>query len=105
MPPPTREQIAPLLQQLGDGWQVRERGTERSVLYLERTYRFKNFAEAMRAAVAVGEMAEQQAHHPDLYLAWGILRVEVWTHKIHGLTESDFIFAAKSDEIVAHLSP
>lgn len=103
VPPFTREQIAPLLHQLGGDWQVSERGPQGSVLYLERTYRFKNFAAAMKAAVAIGDMAEEQSHHPDLHVAWGAVRVEVWTHKIGGLTESDFIFAAKCDAIVAQL--
>jgi len=46
----------------------------------------------------VGDVAEEQNHHPDLYLAWGKVRVEIWTHKINGLTESDCIFAAKADQ-------
>lgn len=48
----------------------------------------------------VGEIAEQQQHHPDIYLAWGNVRVEVWTHKIRGLTESDFILAAGVDAML-----
>lgn len=102
VPPLTREQIAPLLRQLGGDWQVCERGPE-GVQYLERTYRFKNFAGAMQAAIAIGDMAEEQSHHPDLHVAWGALRVEIWTHKIGGLTESDFVFAAKCNAIVAQL--
>jgi 4a-hydroxytetrahydrobiopterin dehydratase len=47
----------------------------------------------------VGELAEAQAHHPDLYLAWGKVRVTIWTHKIDGLTESDFVFAAKTEQL------
>ena len=64
---------------------------------INRTYRFENFADAMGAAVRIGEMAEEQEHHPDLHVSWGRLVVEIWTHKIGGLTESDFIFAAKCD--------
>lgn len=101
MPPLSREQIAPLLAQLETGWAIAERpGKSGTVLLLARTYRFENFAEAMRAAAAIGEMAEVQRHHPDLHVSWGALGVEVWTHKIGGLTESDFIFAAKCDAIV-----
>ena len=104
VPPLTHEQIAPLLAQLASAWQVRERSNAHApVLYLERTYRFKNFAGAMDAAVAIGRMAEEQRHHPDLHVAWGMLRVEVWTHKIGGLTESDFVFAAKCETIAASL--
>jgi 4a-hydroxytetrahydrobiopterin dehydratase len=46
----------------------------------------------------VGEIAEREWHHPDIYLAWGNVRMDIWTHKIDGLTESDFILAAKRDE-------
>ena len=100
VPPLTPEEYAPLLNQLGDGWRVLERpGSPHAVRYLERTYRYKNFSGALDAAIAIGRMADEQNHHPDLHVAWGALRVEVWTHKIGGLTESDFIFAAKCDAI------
>ncbi len=46
----------------------------------------------------MGELAEEQSHHPDIFLAWGVVRVSIWTHKIDGLTESDFVFAAKADQ-------
>lgn len=101
MPPLGREQIAPLLEQLEPGWTIAHRhGDAATVLALKRTYRFKNFAQALHAADLVGAMAEQQQHHPDLFVAWGRLGVEVWTHKIGGLTESDFVFAAKCDAII-----
>jgi 4a-hydroxytetrahydrobiopterin dehydratase len=96
-------QISPLLAQLGPGWHVVERPDEKRgpVKLLTCTYRFDNFAAAMQAALRIGEMAEQQQHHPDLHVSWGRLAVEIWTHKIGGLTESDFIFAAKCDALVA----
>jgi 4a-hydroxytetrahydrobiopterin dehydratase len=101
-PPLTREQIAPLLEQIDPAWNVAERSeAARGVLFLQRTYRFKNFAEAMSAAVEIGRMAEEQQHHPDLHVSWGKLGVQVWTHKIGGLTESDFVFAAKCDAILS----
>jgi 4a-hydroxytetrahydrobiopterin dehydratase len=90
VPPLTATQIAPLLAQVDD-WSVHDDKR------LSRTYRVKNFAEALALANRVGAIAEDQQHHPDLYVAWGKLRVEVWTHKIDGLTESDFVFAAKCD--------
>lgn len=101
VPPLTGEQMAPLLAQLGEGWRVVEHNDAKrgAVMILMRTYKFENFAEAMQAAVRIGEMAEEQQHHPDLHVAWGRLTVEVWTHKIGGLTESDFIFAAKCDAL------
>ncbi len=49
---------------------------------------------------AVGAIAEEQGHHPDLYLSWGMVRIELWTHKINGLTESDFILAAKIGQLI-----
>ena len=65
--------------------------------HLSKTYQFKNFVDALAFVNRVGELAEENFHHPDLYLAWGKVGVEIWTHKIDGLTESDFIFAAKCD--------
>lgn len=99
-PPLTREQIAPLLAQIAPEWSIEERDVAPPVLFLRRTYRFEDFAAALRAADALGAMAEEQRHHPDLYVAWGKLGVKVWTHKIGGLTESDFVFAAKCDAIL-----
>lgn len=89
-PPLTAEQIAPLQAQL-DGWTVDE------AHHVSKSYTFPDFATALDFVNRVGAMAEQQGHHPDIYLAWGKVRVEVWTHKIDGLTESDFVFAAKTD--------
>ncbi|MFQ5512680.1 MAG: 4a-hydroxytetrahydrobiopterin dehydratase, partial [Candidatus Krumholzibacteriia bacterium] len=66
--------------------------------HLEKEYRFKDFRGAMDFAVKVGELAEAQGHHPDIYLRWGKVTLTVWTHKIDGLTESDFILAAKADK-------
>jgi 4a-hydroxytetrahydrobiopterin dehydratase len=80
-----------LLRELDDGWSVNPDG------HLERTYSFPNFVEAIAFANRVGEIAEAQNHHPDLHVAWGKCTVEIWTHKIQGLTESDFYFAAKAD--------
>jgi 4a-hydroxytetrahydrobiopterin dehydratase len=101
VPPLSDAEIQPLLTQLGAGWHVFERNdTKRGIVKtLSCTYRFGDFAEAMRAAVSIGEMAEQQQHHPDLHVSWGRINVEIWTHKIGGLTESDFIFAAKCDAL------
>jgi 4a-hydroxytetrahydrobiopterin dehydratase len=84
-----------LLQQLDEGWRLNEVG------HLERTYSFDDFAAALAFANRVGTIAEEQGHHPDLFIAWGKCRVEIWTHKISGLTESDFFFAAKADKTFA----
>ena len=67
--------------------------------HLSKTFTFPDFQKALDFVNRVGAIAEQEGHHPDLYLSWGKTRVETWTHKINGLTESDFILAAKIDQI------
>jgi 4a-hydroxytetrahydrobiopterin dehydratase len=103
VPPLRDDEIAPLLAQLEPGWSVVERDDPKKgvVKILTHSYRFGDFAQAMDAAQRIGAMAEEQQHHPDLHVAWGRLTVEVWTHKIAGLTESDFIFAAKCDALIS----
>lgn len=66
--------------------------------HLERTYNFKNFRQALNFTNVVGELAEEQNHHPDIFLSWAKVKVVIWTHKVDGLTKSDFIFAAKADK-------
>lgn len=63
--------------------------------HLSRTFKFPNFAKALEFVNRVGVIAEQEKHHPDIYLSWGKVMIEIHTHKINGLTESDFILAAK----------
>jgi 4a-hydroxytetrahydrobiopterin dehydratase len=67
--------------------------------HLERTFKFPDFKTALAFANQVGNLAEEQGHHPDILLAWGKVAVTIWTHKIDGLTESDFILAAKVDRL------
>ncbi|MBV8345418.1 MAG: 4a-hydroxytetrahydrobiopterin dehydratase [Candidatus Eremiobacteraeota bacterium] len=102
VPPLGDEQIAPLLAQLDPAWHIVERPDEKhgTLKLLARTYVFVNFNETMEAARRIGALAEEQQHHPDLHVAWGRLGVEIWTHKIGGLTESDFVFAAKCDALI-----
>ena len=80
-----------LLKELGQGWKLNGRG------HLERRYTFKDFAQALAFVKKVGAVAEAEGHHPDLYLAWGKCKVEIWSHKIKGLTKSDFVLAAKTE--------
>lgn len=94
VPPLRGEALGKLFGQLDSGWTVIEEHR------LEREYRFPDFKEGFDFVVAVGEMAEAQGHHPDIYLAWGKVKLTLWTHKIGGLTESDFIFAAKADRLL-----
>jgi 4a-hydroxytetrahydrobiopterin dehydratase len=86
-----RARAEELLRKLDEGWELNADG------HLQRTYSFSNFVDAMAFANRVGDIAEEQNHHPDLSVAWGKCTVEIWTHKIQGLTESDFYFAAKAD--------
>jgi 4a-hydroxytetrahydrobiopterin dehydratase len=66
---------------------------------LTRTFRFPDFAEALAFVNRVGELAEAEGHHPGIFLTWGEVTIEIWTHKIDALTESDFILAAKIDRL------
>lgn len=91
VPPLDEAQVEELLRELDEGWRLNTEG------HLEREYRLQDFAEAMALANKVADVAEQEGHHPDLYIAWGKCKVEIWTHKIDGLTESDFYLAAKAD--------
>ena len=86
--------LSKLERQLAGGWQVIKEH------HLEKEYRFNDFREALDFTNKVGELAEAQGHHPDIYLAWGKVRLTIWTHKIEGLTESDFVLAAKADQLV-----
>ena len=94
VPPLTGAALAGFQAWLGGEWTVVEQH------HLEKVYRFDDFRQALDFTVRVGEMAEQQDHHPDLYLTWGRVKITVWTHKIDGLTESDFVFAAKADALL-----
>jgi 4a-hydroxytetrahydrobiopterin dehydratase len=91
VPPLPAARTDELLAELGGGWTLNEAG------HLERAYEFPDFVTAMAFANRVGDIAEEQAHHPDLHVGWGRCVVEIWTHKIDGLTESDFFLAAKAD--------
>lgn len=87
------KELEQLTAQLDGGWNVV------SEHHLEKEYKFSNFLEALDFTNRVGQLAEAQGHHPDIYLAWGKVRLTVWTHKIDGLTESDFVLAAKADRL------
>jgi 4a-hydroxytetrahydrobiopterin dehydratase len=92
VPPLTDEQIEPLLAQLS-GWSVA------TGHHLTKRYEFDDFVTALAFVNRVGEVAEQEGHHPDLLLSWGKVTIDLWTHKIDGLSESDFILAAKCDQV------
>ncbi len=67
--------------------------------HLEKEYLFKDFREALAFVNRLGEVAEQEGHHPDLFLTWGKAKVTLWTHTVGGLSENDFILAAKADSV------
>ena len=91
VPPLKGAALEALRKQLEDGWSV---VNEQS---LERTFTFRTFREALDFTNAVGEIAEEEAHHPEITLSWGKVTIRIWTHKIDGLTENDFFLAAKAD--------
>lgn len=94
--PPLDPQIAgALLNRVGTPWRVVENH------HLEREFRFKDFKTALDFTNAIGGLAETVGHHPDIELSWGKVKMTIWTHKINGLTESDFIFAAKVNHMLA----
>jgi 4a-hydroxytetrahydrobiopterin dehydratase len=67
--------------------------------HITKSFRFPDFKAALAFVNKVGEVAESQGHHPDIRLGWGKAEITTWTHKIDGLTESDFILAAKFDQL------
>lgn len=93
VPPLKGDELARTQSELGHDWKVVNEH------HLEREFKFENFRKALDFTNKVGELAEQQNHHPDIYLAWGKVKLTLWTHKIDGLTESDFVFAAKVNQL------
>ena len=85
------EELASLQRQV-DGWNVIAEH------HITKAFQFLDFREALTFVNRVGELAEEQRHHPDIFLGWGKVEITTWTHKINGLTESDFILAAKIDQ-------
>jgi 4a-hydroxytetrahydrobiopterin dehydratase len=92
VPPLKGVKLAALARQV-DGWQVVNEH------HITKSFTFPNFRKALEFTNRIGKLAEEQGHHPDIYLAWGKVDVTIWTHKIDGLTESDFILAAKIDQL------
>jgi 4a-hydroxytetrahydrobiopterin dehydratase len=96
-PTVTDAEIAEYHPQVPD-WQLLERD---GVRQLERVFKFRNFVEALAFTNRVGNLAEEEGHHPALLTEWGKVTVTWWTHKIDGLHRNDFIMAAKSDQLYA----
>jgi len=87
------EPLRELYGQLQNGW------TMPNEHHLEKEYQFKDFREALDFVNRLGEVAESEGHHPDIFLAWGRVKVTLWTHSVGGLSENDFILAAKADGV------
>ena len=92
----TREQIDEYLKYLTD-WEVLI--NEKKAFYLSRVYKFSNFGKSLIFINKVSNIAEEEAHHPDLKFGWGYTEVNIFTHAINGLSLSDFILASKIDMI------
>lgn len=92
MPPLTEEEAKELLKQI-QGWELVEGKKIRKV------FEFKNFKQAMEFVNTVAAIAEQEGHHPDIHISWNKVTLELWTHAIKGLSENDFIVAAKVEKI------
>jgi 4a-hydroxytetrahydrobiopterin dehydratase len=91
--PLTIEQAEPMLSQLAQGWHIE--GNK-----IVREFKFRDFVAAMKFVKQVAEIAEQEGHHPDIHISWNRVRMELTTHAIGGLSDNDFIVAAKMDELV-----
>ncbi len=87
------EALSRFQRELGDNWKVIDEH------HLEKEYSFKNFKEALDFTNRVGAVAEEENHHPDIFLGWGKVKLNLWTHNIGGLSENDFILAAKADSV------
>jgi len=92
VPPLKGDKLRELHQQV-DNWDVVDEH------HLAKAFQFPDFATGLAFVNRVGELAEGQGHHPSIFLTWGRVRIEIWTHKIDGLTQSDFILAAKIDKL------
>jgi 4a-hydroxytetrahydrobiopterin dehydratase len=92
VPPLKGDELTKLLAEL-NGWEIVNEH------HLKKSYKFADFGEAQEFVNRVGALAEEQGHHPDICFGWGRAEITIWTHKIDGLTESDFILAAKIDRI------
>ena len=79
-----------------DGWDVKKK---EEIYFLERNFKFNNFLESQVFINKVGDLAEKEGHHPDIWFGWGYAKIKIFTHAINGLAESDFILAAKIDKI------
>ena len=81
-----------------DGWDVKSE--DKKTFFLIKEYKFKNFKESQDFINKVGDIAETEGHHPDIWFGWGYAKIKIFTHAIKGLHESDFVLAAKIDKLI-----
>jgi len=94
VPPLKGENLKKLQDELGNSWNLINDH------HIEKWYEFPSFVESMKFSNKVADLAEQQGHHPEIHISFSKVKLQLWTHKIDGLTESDFIFAAKADVLI-----
>ena len=82
-----------------DGWDVNE--NEKKIYFLEKKFFFKNFKDSQNFVNKIGKVSEEEGHHPDIFFGWGYAKIIITTHAIEGLSENDFILAAKIDQIIS----
>ncbi len=81
-----------------DGWEIKK--DEKEIFFIEKIFKFKNFLQSQNFVNKVGELSEKEGHHPDILFGWGYAKINITTHAIQGLSENDFILAAKIDKII-----
>ena len=94
VPPLKGEELQSFYQDLGNGWEVVEEH------HLKKRFNFPNFKTSLEFVNKVGALAEGIGHHPEIHFGWGFVEVQIYTHKINGLHEADFVFAAKTDKLL-----
>ena len=97
IPPFDTKEIHKYLKKI-DGWEVKS--NDDKSFYLTKDFKFENFEESQKFVNKIGNIAEEENHHPDIHFGWGYCKVKIFTHAIKGLAESDFILAAKIDKII-----
>lgn len=97
-PPMAAEQAEKMLQNLSEGWTIKD-----DTRKLFKSYKFKNFKRAFAFVSQIADIAEEEGHHPNIHFTWGLVELEIWTHKIDGLAEADFVLAAKADRALAEM--
>ncbi|WP_243136936.1 4a-hydroxytetrahydrobiopterin dehydratase [Alkaliphilus serpentinus] len=93
-PPMDASEVMEYMKELSKDWMVVD------IHHIERTFKFKNFKEALEFTNKVGALAEEEGHHPDIHLSWGRVKLIIYTHKIDGLSEADFVLAAKVEKLL-----